>query len=110
MAVTTFWNLEDPRALSMARSASGISGATLMAKRVACAWSSNSVSCDFSMTPRRRLMLSSFTTNVILQREGLEALLHAFAFNYSLLYGLFAVALAVGAGLAASAIFSRSAH
>ncbi|MDX2258970.1 MAG: TIGR02186 family protein [Hyphomicrobiaceae bacterium] len=55
-------------------------------------------------------LLSSFTTNVILQREGLEALLHAFAFNYSLLYGLFAVALAVGAGLAASAIFSRSAH
>jgi uncharacterized protein (TIGR02186 family) len=55
-------------------------------------------------------LLSSFTTNVVLQREGLEAFLHAFAFNYSLLYGLFAVALAVAAGLAASAIFSRSAH
>ncbi|MDX2287403.1 MAG: TIGR02186 family protein [Hyphomicrobiaceae bacterium] len=59
---------------------------------------------------REGRMLSTFTTKVNLQREGIEAFLHAFAFEYSLLYGIFCVVIAVAAGLAASALFKRGAH
>ncbi len=52
-------------------------------------------------------LLSSYTTRVRLEREGIERLLYHFAFSYPLLYGLFAVAAAVGAGLLASALFRR---
>ncbi len=52
-------------------------------------------------------LLSSYTTRVRLEREGIERLLYHFAFNYPLLYGLFAVAVAVAAGLLASALFRR---
>jgi uncharacterized protein (TIGR02186 family) len=52
-------------------------------------------------------LLSSYTTRVRLEREGIERLLHQFAFRYPLLYGLFAVAVAVAAGLLASAVFRR---
>lgn len=53
-------------------------------------------------------ILSTYTARVRLEREGLELLLHNFAFNRPLLYGLFTVTIAVGAGLAASAAFRRN--
>lgn len=52
-------------------------------------------------------ILSTYTARVRLEREGLELLLHNFAFNRPLLYGLFTVTIAVGAGLLASAAFRR---
>ncbi len=50
-------------------------------------------------------LLSTFSTRVRLEREGIELLLYHFAMRHSLLYGLMAVAVAVGAGLLASAAF-----
>jgi uncharacterized protein (TIGR02186 family) len=52
-------------------------------------------------------LLSTFTTAVKLEREGVELLLYHFAMNYPLLYGIFAVVVAVGAGLLASTGFRR---
>lgn len=52
-------------------------------------------------------ILSTYTARVRLEREGLELLLHNFAFNQPLLYGIFTVAIAVSAGLIASAVFKR---
>jgi len=56
-------------------------------------------------------LLADYEAHVTLQREGIEAFLHSFAFERPLLYGLLSVFLAVAAGLAASAFFRRgSAH
>ncbi|MGD9784600.1 MAG: TIGR02186 family protein [Hyphomicrobiaceae bacterium] len=55
-------------------------------------------------------LLSSHKTRVLLQREGIERLMHSFAFDQPLLYGIFAVVVAVLAGLAASAVFKRGSH
>ncbi len=55
-------------------------------------------------------LLSRSTKRVSLQREGLERFLHNFAFDYPLLYGIFAVLAAVGAGLLASTLFKRGSH
>ncbi len=55
-------------------------------------------------------LIAKNAAGVQLQRQGLEAWMHTFAFDYPLFYGLFAVAMAVSAGLAASAVFSRSGH
>lgn len=55
-------------------------------------------------------ILSTYTARVRLEREGLELLLHNFAFNRPLLYGLFTVTIAVGAGLLASTVFRRNAQ
>lgn len=55
-------------------------------------------------------LLSSYRTRVTLDREGLERWLHTFAFGYPVFYGIFTVALAVGAGLLASAMFGRASH
>ncbi len=55
-------------------------------------------------------LIAKNSAAVQLERQGLEAFMHTFAFDYPLLYGLFAVLMAVSAGLAASAIFSRSGH
>jgi uncharacterized protein (TIGR02186 family) len=52
-------------------------------------------------------LLSTFTTSVRLEREGVELLLYRFAMHYPLLYGIFAVVVAVGAGLLASTGFRR---
>ncbi len=52
-------------------------------------------------------LLSTFTTSVKLEREGVELLLYRFAMNYPLLYGIFAVVVAVAAGLLASTGFRR---
>jgi uncharacterized protein (TIGR02186 family) len=51
---------------------------------------------------RQGELLSSFSTTVGLEREGIELLLYRFAMSFPLLYGLFAVAVAVAAGLLAS--------
>ncbi|HRY07800.1 MAG TPA: TIGR02186 family protein [Hyphomicrobiaceae bacterium] len=55
-------------------------------------------------------LLSKHTNNVVLRREGLERYLHSFAFDYPLLYGIFAVLTAVAAGLIASTLFKRGSH
>ena len=55
-------------------------------------------------------ILSTYTARVGLERQGLELLLHSFAFNRPLLYGIFTVMIAVGAGLLASTAFRRNAH
>lgn len=55
-------------------------------------------------------LVAENTALVELQRQGMEALMYSFAFDYPLFYGMFAVFMAVAAGLAASAVFSRGAH
>lgn len=52
-------------------------------------------------------LIAQNTVTVALERQGIEAILHDFAFDYPLLYGIFAVLVAVSAGLAASAAFNR---
>ncbi len=52
-------------------------------------------------------LLTNFESKVEMRREGLEKLMHGFAFEQPFLYGLFAVFMAVISGLLASAIFSR---
>ncbi|MEM7777172.1 MAG: TIGR02186 family protein [Pseudomonadota bacterium] len=56
---------------------------------------------------RQGVLLDTFNTVVKLERQGLERVLYVFAFDYPLLYGLFAVLMAVCAGLLASAIVAR---
>ncbi len=55
-------------------------------------------------------LLTSSETKVAMRREGLEKLMHGFAFQQPFFYGVFAVFLAVISGLLASAIFSRKAR
>lgn len=55
-------------------------------------------------------LLTSSETKVTMRREGLEKLMHGFAFQQPFLYGVFAVFMAVISGLLASAIFSRKAR
>lgn len=55
-------------------------------------------------------LLADYEAHVTMRREGIEAFLHTFAFERPLLYGLFAVALAVMAGLLASMFFKRGAR
>lgn len=58
---------------------------------------------------REGQLLSQYSAPVRLEREGVERFLHGFAANYPVLYGLATVALALGAGLLASAFFRRAA-
>lgn len=53
--------------------------------------------------------ISTYTARVRLEREGVELLLHNFAFDQPFFYGIFTVAIAIGAGLIASAVFRRGA-
>jgi uncharacterized protein (TIGR02186 family) len=55
-------------------------------------------------------LLSTFATRVRLEREGIELLLYRFAARHSLLYGIFAVTVAIAAGLLPSTLFRRSAR
>lgn len=59
---------------------------------------------------REGKLLSQYASRVELERAGLELWLHGFANHYPLSYGLFTVAVAMAAGLLASALFSRGAH
>jgi uncharacterized protein (TIGR02186 family) len=52
-------------------------------------------------------VLDRFETQVRMQREGIERILYDFAFGYPLIYGIVAVLIAAGAGLAASSYFGR---
>jgi uncharacterized protein (TIGR02186 family) len=52
-------------------------------------------------------VLDKFETQVRMQREGIERFLFDFAFGYPLIYGIVAVLVAAGAGLAASSYFGR---
>ena len=59
---------------------------------------------------REEKLLSKYTVRLNLEREGIERHLHAFAFGFPTLYGLTTVAIAIAAGLLASAAFRRPAH
>ena len=59
---------------------------------------------------REGQLLSSYTARVNLERQGVERILYAFAFDHALLYGVFTVAVAVGAGLLASTLFRLGSH
>lgn len=52
-------------------------------------------------------LIDTFRTRVMLERQGLERYLHAFAFDYPLFYGIFTVMVALLAGLLASAIVKK---
>ncbi len=52
-------------------------------------------------------LLSRYQARVVLEREGLERWLYAFAFERPFLYGFVAVLLALATGLTASALFRR---
>jgi uncharacterized protein (TIGR02186 family) len=54
-------------------------------------------------------LLSRYTARLNLEREGVEEVIHGFALQYPLLYGMAAVLLAVSCGLIASAVFRRNA-
>jgi uncharacterized protein (TIGR02186 family) len=53
-------------------------------------------------------ILSTYNTRVVLEREGVERVLHDFAFKLPFWYGVFVVAVAVSAGLAASTLLQRA--
>ncbi len=53
-------------------------------------------------------MLSRYSTRVNLQRSGFELWIYDFAQDYAVLYGSLTVLLALGCGLAASAVFRRA--
>ena len=55
-------------------------------------------------------LLSSFTTKLNLEREGVEQFVHRFAFDHPFFYGVFTVFIAVAAGMLASYAFNRSSH
>lgn len=55
-------------------------------------------------------LISQYNLRLNLEREGLELLLHDFAFKQPFFYGLATVVLALLAGLAASTIFSKASH
>jgi uncharacterized protein (TIGR02186 family) len=59
---------------------------------------------------REGQLLSTYTARVNLERQGIERVIYAFAFEHALLYGLFTVAVAVGAGLLASTLFRLGSH
>ncbi len=55
-------------------------------------------------------LLSSYTTKLNLEREGVEQFVHRFAFDHPFFYGVFTVFIAVAAGMLASYAFNRSNH
>ena len=59
---------------------------------------------------REEKLLSQFTVRLNLEREGLERLLHGFAFRYPTFYGFMTVMIAIAAGLVASTVFRKAAH
>lgn len=59
---------------------------------------------------RNRELLHQYTARLNLEREGVEDILHAFAFGYPLSYGIMTVLLAIGSGLLASTLFRKGAH
>ncbi len=58
---------------------------------------------------REGILLDTFESRVRLEREGLGRIVYTFAHGFPLLYGIFTVFIAAGAGWAASTYFSRRA-
>jgi uncharacterized protein (TIGR02186 family) len=56
---------------------------------------------------RNDKLLSQYAIKLNLEREGVERVLHEFAFNSPFFYGMMTVSLALAAGLTASALFRR---
>lgn len=52
-------------------------------------------------------LLGQYRTRLALEREGVQRYLHTFVFDYSLLYGIASVIIAVASGLLASTLFRR---
>jgi uncharacterized protein (TIGR02186 family) len=59
---------------------------------------------------REGQLLSAYTARFNMAREGIERILYDLAYRAPLVYGVFAVLIAVAAGLIASAVFRRGAH
>jgi uncharacterized protein (TIGR02186 family) len=59
---------------------------------------------------RGERLISQYNVRINLEREGLERFLHNFAFDRPFLYGLATVVLALFAGWAASAVFTKGSH
>ncbi len=59
---------------------------------------------------REGRLLHTFTSRVMLQREGLEHFLHSFAFGQPFFYGIVTVLISMFAGLAATELFRRNAR
>ena len=59
---------------------------------------------------KNRELLHSYTARLNLEREGFEDLLHGFAHQYPLLYGIATVLMALGSGLLASSLFRKGSH
>jgi uncharacterized protein (TIGR02186 family) len=59
---------------------------------------------------RHGQLLHTYNTRVSMQREGLELLLHKFAIDNALLYGIFTVSIAIAAGLLAAQMFRKGSH
>jgi len=57
---------------------------------------------------RNGVVFSENKTKIYIEKGGLSAMIYNFAHNYSLLYGLFAVAFAVASGWLAATAFRRS--
>ena len=57
---------------------------------------------------RNGVAFSENKTNIYIQKGGLSAMIYNFAHDYSLLYGLFAIAFAVAAGWLAAVAFRRT--
>jgi uncharacterized protein (TIGR02186 family) len=55
-------------------------------------------------------LISSFTTRLNLEREGVEQFVHRFAFDHPFFYGVLTVLIAVAAGMLASYVFNRGTH
>ena len=56
---------------------------------------------------RQGKLIDTYNSRIMLEREGAERWLHGFAMEQPLFYGVFVVAVALSAGLLASAIFAR---
>ena len=55
-------------------------------------------------------LLSTYSARFNMAREGVERILYDLAYRAPFVYGVFAVLVAAGAGLIASAVFRRGAH
>ncbi|HRD79051.1 MAG TPA: TIGR02186 family protein, partial [Hyphomicrobiaceae bacterium] len=59
---------------------------------------------------REGKLLSQYLARLNLEREGLERLIHGFAFQYPWFYGITTVLIALASGILASAVFSKARH
>mgnify|MGYP000993785585 CR=1 FL=1 len=55
-------------------------------------------------------LLSQYIARLSLEREGVERLIHGFAFQYPWIYGIATVLIALASGVLASTVFSKARH